>query len=234
MRKNLVSCPSCGGNLKISQYNCPSCGIDINGEFEGCMFCNLDDEDRYLALVFLQTGGNISDVEKVMGISYPTVKAKLAQLLTHLGVSMEGNIESNDQHRFGERFKSRHRLLEEMRRVKRKIKEQLKLDVPASAMGAIPSMKDLPFDIEQFMPDFASGSPEDETRHTRKVKAEVSSILSDLKDGKIDVSAALRRIRGEETGESIGKATNEGSGEGTSGFKIEVEGKIDTTSEESK
>ena len=41
---------------------------------------SLDDEMTHFLMVFVHCGGKIGDVEKALGISYPTVKAKLAQL----------------------------------------------------------------------------------------------------------------------------------------------------------
>jgi hypothetical protein len=39
------------------------------------------DEDRYFCLVFLQCEGNMKDVERIMGISYPTIKNRLARIV---------------------------------------------------------------------------------------------------------------------------------------------------------
>ena len=80
MKKHLEKCPACDAALDITSYTCPECGIHIEGCFAGCTFCKLSDEDRLFALVFLQTEGNMKDVERLMGISYPTVKSKLARL----------------------------------------------------------------------------------------------------------------------------------------------------------
>lgn len=40
----------------------------------------MEDDDRYFCLVFLQCEGSIKDVERVMGISYPTVKGRLERI----------------------------------------------------------------------------------------------------------------------------------------------------------
>ncbi len=80
MKSHLNNCPNCLTPLRISRYECPSCGTAIEGDFTGCPFCRLDDEDSLFALVFIQTEGNMKDVERLMGISYPTVKSRLARL----------------------------------------------------------------------------------------------------------------------------------------------------------
>jgi len=85
MKTQLHNCCSCGSPLEITEYFCPSCETTIRGKFSGCPFCALSDEDRLFALIFIQTEGNMKDVERLMGVSYPTVKAKLAKLNAALG-----------------------------------------------------------------------------------------------------------------------------------------------------
>jgi hypothetical protein len=80
MKNHLNNCPKCNSQLKVTQYSCQDCGSRVEGDFTGCSFCNLGDDDRLFALVFLQTEGNMKDVERVLGISYPTVKSRLAKL----------------------------------------------------------------------------------------------------------------------------------------------------------
>lgn len=85
MKNHLNYCPKCGSTLKITRYDCPVCSTRMEGEFQGCAFCHLSDEDRLFAHIFIQTEGNMKDVERLMGISYPTVKAKLKNLNNKLG-----------------------------------------------------------------------------------------------------------------------------------------------------
>lgn len=84
-REQLTNCPRCNSRLYITRYTCRSCGTSIEGEFPGNIFSQLSDDDRLFALVFLQTEGNMKDVERVMGISYPTIKARLKKLNRSLG-----------------------------------------------------------------------------------------------------------------------------------------------------
>ncbi len=85
MKNHLNNCPKCSSTLKITRYDCPVCSTRMEGEFQGCAFCHLSDEDRLFAHIFIQTEGNMKDVERLMGISYPTVKAKLKNLNNKLG-----------------------------------------------------------------------------------------------------------------------------------------------------
>jgi hypothetical protein len=189
MKKSLSVCPTCGKHLKISQYHCPRCEIDINGEFEGCMFCNLSDEDRYFALVFLQTGGNIKDVERVMGISYPTVKAKLHQLLANLGV---GNGCCGDERK---KVFDKRALKEELKSMKKKLKMKIKHDIHKSFH-------------RQFGPAKVHLDVNTKTSG-HKERAETRDVLDQLKNGNIDVATALKRLKGEGDGPKDGCCPDE-------------------------
>ena len=213
MKKSLSKCPTCGKHLKISQYHCSECEIDINGEFEGCMFCNLRDEDRYFALVFLQTGGSIKDVERVMGISYPTVKAKLAQLVRNLGLSNGGEpgcYQDDDSD-----AADRASLKAEVRAIKRKVREEVRGNLRRAFHGEHHRQpKRFSFHLNVDKNESAS-------------KPSTKDVIDELKAGNIDVAAALRRLRGEkeETVES-----NPGGcecGDESSGVKMECEIKIE-------
>jgi len=80
MRDSLDCCPACDKPMQIRSYGCPACGTEVHGRFSGCSFCRMSDEDRYLCLVLVQCEGNLKDVQRVMGISYPTVKSRLVRV----------------------------------------------------------------------------------------------------------------------------------------------------------
>jgi hypothetical protein len=63
--------------------------VELSGRFHGCPFCGLSDEEIDFALTFLRSRGNIRDVERALGISYPTVRARLESLTKRLGLAAE-------------------------------------------------------------------------------------------------------------------------------------------------
>jgi hypothetical protein len=81
-------CPVCKEPLLVSELQCPTCNIKISGQFELCKFCKLDPEQRAFAEVFIKNRGNIREVEKELGISYPTVRGRLENLIRALGYSV--------------------------------------------------------------------------------------------------------------------------------------------------
>jgi len=85
MKKIPNICPSCGGNLMVTRLRCPKCGTMVEGEFSFNKLTKLSPEQQDFLLVFLKCRGSIKDIEKELGLSYPTVRNKLDELLISLG-----------------------------------------------------------------------------------------------------------------------------------------------------
>ncbi|CAI9400552.1 DUF2089 domain-containing protein [Aestuariimicrobium sp. T2.26MG-19.2B] len=84
-------CPVCGETLLTIRLGCPGCGTEIVGEFDACEFCALDDAELHLLRLFLAARGNLKEVEKHLGVSYPTARLRLTGLLAKLGLSGEAD-----------------------------------------------------------------------------------------------------------------------------------------------
>lgn len=82
-------CPSCNGRLIITELCCSDCKTYIKGNFELPEVACLNPEEEKFLQVFLASRGSIKEVEKQMGISYPTVRARLESLVSRLGLSVE-------------------------------------------------------------------------------------------------------------------------------------------------
>jgi hypothetical protein len=82
-------CPVCGERLALTRLSCRSCGTELSGEFESCEFCSLNTEDRQVLRVFLASRGNMKELERHLGVSYPTARARFDALLTRLGLAAE-------------------------------------------------------------------------------------------------------------------------------------------------
>ncbi len=78
-------CPVCGEKLSIIKLGCPKCSTVIEGDFHPCEFCRLPEDDLSFIKVFIKNRGNIKDIEKELGISYPTVRGKLDAAIRSLG-----------------------------------------------------------------------------------------------------------------------------------------------------
>ena len=86
MIKQIARCPSCHKPLQVTELTCDNCNLRLRGRFQrGCRFCALDSDHRHLLDVFLSCRGVIRDMEKALGLSYPTVRGRVDDLLTALG-----------------------------------------------------------------------------------------------------------------------------------------------------
>lgn len=86
--KVLSKCPICNGKLKAVKLKCDKCSTVIENDFEFSKFDYLDEEYLNFIEIFLKCRGNIKDVEKELGISYPTVRVKLNEVVSALGYSV--------------------------------------------------------------------------------------------------------------------------------------------------
>ena len=84
-KKVVKNCPVCNSRLLIRKLECPNCATSISGFFEFDRLLSLPQEKLDFLLTFIKNRGSIKDVEKELNISYPTVRAKLDQVLIALG-----------------------------------------------------------------------------------------------------------------------------------------------------
>ena len=85
-RRPPTSCPVCNHRLATTRLTCPECTTELSGAFTSCEFCVLSDEDRDVLRVFLASRGNMKELERHLGVSYPTARARYDGLLSKLGI----------------------------------------------------------------------------------------------------------------------------------------------------
>lgn len=71
----------------MTRLSCGSCGSELAGVFASCSFCALSDKENELLRVFLASRGNLREVEKHLGVSYPTARVRFNELLQKLGLA---------------------------------------------------------------------------------------------------------------------------------------------------
>lgn len=91
-------CPVCHSDLKVTKLECVNCHTEISGNFTLSKFNYLSKEHLYFIEVFIKNKGNIKQIEKELGISYPTVKKNLDEVIVHLGyeVSEEEKVKKDE------------------------------------------------------------------------------------------------------------------------------------------
>jgi hypothetical protein len=81
----LTRCPVCGDELRIVRLQCGACGSALEGNFTLGRLQRLTREQLQFVEVFLKCRGKIKDVEEELGISYPTVVARLNDVVQAMG-----------------------------------------------------------------------------------------------------------------------------------------------------
>jgi hypothetical protein len=84
------SCPVCSHELTVTRLQCDSCGTGIDGRFTFNRFARLSGDQLRFLEAFMRNRGVIKEVEAELGISYPTVRARLDELLGALGLAAAG------------------------------------------------------------------------------------------------------------------------------------------------
>ena len=81
----LGRCPVCSEELQVTRLHCPNCDTGIDGRFRLSRFDRLSTEQLNFLEVFVKNRGIIKDVEAELGISYPTVRARLDESIRAMG-----------------------------------------------------------------------------------------------------------------------------------------------------
>ncbi|MED3564061.1 DUF2089 domain-containing protein [Bacillus xiapuensis] len=87
----ISNCPVCSKQLTITKLQCTHCHTMVENEFQLSKFAALPQEQLHFIEIFLKCRGNIKEVEKELGISYPTVRGKLDEIIGSLGYSAAKN-----------------------------------------------------------------------------------------------------------------------------------------------
>lgn len=78
-------CPSCAAALTVTRLQCRRCGAEVAGAFTPGRLINVPEPHAALLELFLRVRGNVKDMERELGLSYPTVRARLEKALAFAG-----------------------------------------------------------------------------------------------------------------------------------------------------
>jgi hypothetical protein len=118
----ISTCPVCSGELAVTRLHCRACGTTLEGEFSVGRFGRLTKEQLVLLESFLRSRGNLRDMERELGISYPTVRSRVEALVRALGFGPRDGDESIEEQAqaahaaTGEIAASRQQILERLAR----------------------------------------------------------------------------------------------------------------------
>jgi hypothetical protein len=92
----ISTCPVCSSELAVTRLHCRSCGTTLEGDFSVGRFGRLNREQVALLESFLRSRGNLRDMERELGISYPTVRGRVEALIRALGFGPRDGDEAVD------------------------------------------------------------------------------------------------------------------------------------------
>ena len=114
----ISTCPVCSSELAVTRLHCRSCGTTLEGDFSVGRFGRLSRDQLTLLESFLRSRGNLRDMERELGISYPTVRSRVEALVRALGFGARGDDEAVDEAATAEESASnpRQAILEQLAR----------------------------------------------------------------------------------------------------------------------
>jgi len=92
----ISTCPVCANELAVTRLHCESCGTTLEGDFSVGRFGRLNKDQMALLESFLRSRGNLREMERELGISYPTVRSRVEALVRALGFGPRADADEAD------------------------------------------------------------------------------------------------------------------------------------------
>ena len=74
----------------VTELKFPEADVTVRGEFDLNEFAVLSPENLEFLRLYIKVRGNLKEVERILGVSYPTVRARFDGLLRAVGYEPEG------------------------------------------------------------------------------------------------------------------------------------------------
>ena len=85
MKTALSKCPVCDGELTVTRLHCDTCETTIEGRFANGIFAGLTPEQLDFIETFVRVEGRMNRMAEEMGLSYPTLRNRLQDIIRALG-----------------------------------------------------------------------------------------------------------------------------------------------------
>ena len=86
-------CPVCGDTLSVVRLHCRSCDSALEGQFSLGRFYQLSPEQLAFVETFIRSEGKLTRLQSELGMSYPTARARLTEVIQALGYEVRGEPE---------------------------------------------------------------------------------------------------------------------------------------------
>jgi hypothetical protein len=94
-----TECPVCHDNLLVTGLVCRNCGTALEGRFSMGRLFQLTAEQLHFVEIFLRCEGKINRVQEELGLSYPTVRSRLVDVIRAMGYEVDEEREADDEQR---------------------------------------------------------------------------------------------------------------------------------------
>lgn len=84
MKRIPSACPSCDAPLNIRSLHCAACGTTLTGDFTLPALLRLPAAEQQFVLEFVLSSGSLKEMARKMGLSYPTVRNRLDEIIARL------------------------------------------------------------------------------------------------------------------------------------------------------
>lgn len=111
-----------GADLIVTEIQSKEKDITVRGEFQLSKFDYLTKEQQYFIEVFIKNQGNIKQIEKELGISYPTVKKSLEEVTSALGYKVEDSKDDEKRIEIFEKIRKGELSIEDAEALLKKLK----------------------------------------------------------------------------------------------------------------
>ena len=92
----ISTCPVCANELEVTRLHCAACGTTLEGDFSVGRFGRLNKDQLALLESFLRSRGNLREMERELGISYPTIRSRVEALVRALGFGPRADADDAD------------------------------------------------------------------------------------------------------------------------------------------
>ncbi|THB74392.1 MAG: DUF2089 domain-containing protein [Desulfobacteraceae bacterium] len=95
--KKSSDCPYCHDKMRITRYRCDSCEISIEGHFSSSALSRLSDTHQQFIELFVLSSGSLKQMAQNLGITYPTVRNRLDEVIGSLKAQMKASEDNKDE-----------------------------------------------------------------------------------------------------------------------------------------
>lgn len=87
-------CPVCGDTLAVTRLHCRNCDSALEGQFSLGRFYQLSPQQLAFVETFIRSEGKLTRVQDELGMSYPTARARLTDVIQSLGYEVDQETDS--------------------------------------------------------------------------------------------------------------------------------------------